>query len=54
MNHPFQLSARLRSFKYALTGIWTMLRSQHNAWLHLPHYYVRTKVPHMTSRESHP
>ncbi len=35
MNKPFQLSARLRSFKYALTGIWTMLSSQHNAWLHL-------------------
>lgn len=35
MNHPFELSARLRSFKYAVAGIWTMLCSQHNAWLHL-------------------
>lgn len=35
MSKPFALTARLRSFKYAFTGIWTMLRSQHNAWLHL-------------------
>ncbi len=35
MDRRFELKARLRSFKYALAGIWTMLRSQHNAWLHL-------------------
>jgi len=34
MNKPFEFTARLRSFKYAITGLWTMLRSQHNAWLH--------------------
>jgi diacylglycerol kinase (ATP) len=28
-------SARIRSFKYAFTGIWTILRSQHNAWVHV-------------------
>ncbi|MBD3287318.1 diacylglycerol kinase family protein [candidate division KSB1 bacterium] len=26
--------ARIRSFKYAGTGIWSMLKSQHNAWIH--------------------
>jgi diacylglycerol kinase (ATP) len=25
---------RLRSFKYAAMGIWLVLKSQHNAWLH--------------------
>jgi len=35
MSRTFELTARIRSFKYAFTGIWTMLRSQHNAWLHL-------------------
>jgi len=34
MNKPFELTARLRSFKYAISGLWTMLRSQHNACLH--------------------
>ncbi len=34
MNKPFQLSGRIRSFKYAFSGIWTMLKSQHNAWIH--------------------
>ncbi|MBI5724397.1 MAG: diacylglycerol kinase family protein [Planctomycetes bacterium] len=31
---PFTVRARIRSLIYALRGIWTMLRSQHNAWLH--------------------
>jgi diacylglycerol kinase (ATP) len=31
---PFSLAARLRSFVYAGRGIRTMLRSQHNAWIH--------------------
>jgi len=26
--------SRLHSFRCALQGVWTMLRSQHNAWLH--------------------
>lgn len=31
---PFQFTGRIRSFKYAFAGIWIMLKSQHNAWLH--------------------
>jgi diacylglycerol kinase len=31
---PFQFSGRIRSFKFAFVGIWTMLKSQHNAWVH--------------------
>jgi diacylglycerol kinase len=31
---PFELTARLRAFRYAFAGVWTMLRSQHNAWIH--------------------
>lgn len=34
MNKPFQFTGRIRSFKYAFHGIWIMIRSQHNAWLH--------------------
>lgn len=34
MDRPFQFTGRIRSFKYAFVGIWTMLRSQHNAWIH--------------------
>ena len=30
----FQFTGRIRSFKFAFAGIWTMLRSQHNAWVH--------------------
>jgi diacylglycerol kinase (ATP) len=30
----FSVSARLRSFAYAGRGIRTMVRSQHNAWVH--------------------
>lgn len=30
----FSVSARLRSFVYAGRGIQTMVRSQHNAWVH--------------------
>ncbi len=32
---PFTFTGRLRSFRYALSGIAVMLRSQHNAWIHL-------------------
>jgi diacylglycerol kinase (ATP) len=32
---PFEFTGRVRSFAYAFTGIRTMLRSQHNAWIHL-------------------
>jgi diacylglycerol kinase (ATP) len=31
----FDLRARLRSFRYAASGIGFMMRSQHNAWIHL-------------------
>jgi diacylglycerol kinase (ATP) len=30
----FEFSGRLRSFRYAGAGVATMLRSQHNAWIH--------------------
>ena len=28
------LRRRIRSFKYAFAGIWYVLRTQHNAWIH--------------------
>ena len=31
----FRLGARLASFRYAFAGLWTMLGTQHNAWVHL-------------------
>jgi diacylglycerol kinase (ATP) len=31
---PFRIRDRFKSFRYAAAGIVTMLRSQHNAWLH--------------------
>ena len=31
---PFSPAERLRSFVYAGRGIWTLLRSQHNSWIH--------------------
>jgi diacylglycerol kinase (ATP) len=31
----FSLASRARSFRYAFAGLGFMLRSQHNAWLHL-------------------
>lgn len=34
MSRPFEFTGRIRSFKYAFTGIWTMLKSQQNAWVH--------------------
>jgi diacylglycerol kinase (ATP) len=34
-NTGFSISARLRSFMYAFAGIGFMLRTQHNAWLHV-------------------
>ncbi|MET1255841.1 diacylglycerol kinase family protein [Aliikangiella maris] len=35
MSHAFSLIARLKSFRYALAGIGELLKSQHNAWVHL-------------------
>lgn len=34
MNQPFRLRQRLHSFRYALAGLGTLLRTQHNAWIH--------------------
>jgi len=34
MRTTFSISGRIRSIGYALTGIRTMLNSQHNAWIH--------------------
>ena len=31
----FSLGARLRSVRFALRGVGVMLRSQHNAWIHV-------------------
>ena len=31
----FSIAARLKSFRFAFAGIAHMLRTQHNAWLHL-------------------
>ena len=30
----FSLTARLRSFGYALTGVAHLIRNEHNAWIH--------------------
>jgi diacylglycerol kinase (ATP) len=34
MQRPFEFTGRVRSFKHAFRGIWLMLASQHNAWIH--------------------
>lgn len=34
MKSAFEFTGRVRSFKYAVRGIWTMIQSQHNAWIH--------------------
>ena len=34
MNSPFEFTGRIRSFKYAFCGLFHLLRSQHNAWIH--------------------
>ncbi len=35
MSKPFSIRSRLHSFKYAFEGIAEMLKTQHNAWVHL-------------------
>lgn len=34
-NKTFSISDRIKSFGYAFNGILIMLKSQHNAWIHL-------------------
>ncbi|MBP7275521.1 MAG: diacylglycerol kinase family protein [Kiritimatiellae bacterium] len=34
MKRALEFTGRVRSFKYAFRGIWTMIQSQHNAWIH--------------------
>ncbi|MBN2307924.1 MAG: diacylglycerol kinase family protein [Candidatus Hydrogenedentes bacterium] len=34
MTRPFTFTGRIRSVMHALRGIGTMLKSQHNAWVH--------------------
>ncbi|MCP4405071.1 MAG: diacylglycerol kinase family protein [bacterium] len=34
MKRAFEFTGRIRSFRYAFIGIGTMLKSQHNAWIH--------------------
>ena len=34
-NGGFSVAARVESFRCAFRGVWTMLVSQHNAWIHL-------------------
>jgi len=34
MKRAFEFTGRVRSFRYAFAGIGTMLKSQHNAWIH--------------------
>ena len=34
MNKPFTFTGRVRSFRAAFSGIWVMLKSQQNAWIH--------------------
>ncbi len=35
MRHTFSMKSRLRSFHFAVRGVMLMLRTQHNAWLHV-------------------
>ena len=34
MHKPFTIEERIKSFQYAFVGVFVMLRSQHNAWIH--------------------
>jgi len=34
MNRAFKFTGRIRSFRFAFSGVFTMLKSQHNAWIH--------------------
>jgi diacylglycerol kinase (ATP) len=32
---PFEFTGRVRSFRYAMAGLFRMIRCQHNAWIHV-------------------
>ena len=34
MEKPFNPIHRLKSFQHAFAGLWTLLKTQHNAWIH--------------------
>ncbi len=34
MNRPFPFTGRIRSFRYATRGVWLVIRTQRNAWIH--------------------
>lgn len=34
MNNRFTVVARFRSVRYAASGVWLTLKTQHNAWVH--------------------
>jgi diacylglycerol kinase (ATP) len=51
---PFEFTGRVRSFRHAFRGLVHMLRSQHNAWLHLAATIVVTVggfLSHLTGGE---
>lgn len=31
----FSFKERLKSFRYAFSGLWVLLKTQHNAWIHV-------------------
>ncbi|MCY3024420.1 MAG: diacylglycerol kinase family protein [Planctomycetota bacterium] len=35
MSRPFDVAGRIRSFRHAFNGVFVMLKTQHNAWVHL-------------------
>ncbi len=34
MSKPFRISERVRSFRFALAGLWTLFKTEHNARIH--------------------
>ncbi len=35
MKKHFSIKSRIKSFKFAFRGIWLVISSQHNAWIHM-------------------
>ena len=45
MSDPkLDLAARANSFRYAGRGVWTLVRTQHNAWIHAAATYDGTTM----------